>query len=1286
MSSVGRNSLIMASGTAASRISGQLRTILLAAAMGTTGFAANAYQTGSMIPQVVFSVISGGIFNAVLVPQIVRTLKHSDAEDSLDRLVTASIVLLLGVTVVMMAASPWVTSLYLNPSWNMQQRALANAFTLWCMPQILFYGLYTVLGQILAAKDRFGFYAWSSVGANAISCVGFVIFIAMFGNAARQPLNFWTTGKVALTAGMWTLGVAFQAVVLFIPLLRSGWHYRVRFGVRGFGLRSMSQVAVWSIAIVVLNLLVGIVNSQITTGAPKIGGDAYGIAGNSTYQYAYSLYILPYSLIAVSVMTAVFPKLSRAISDNDLRTARNDLSSSIRSTSLSMLFFTSVLLVIPVPITIALIPSVTIHDALLIAGPLVTLSIGLVPIGAFLLIQRTFYAFEDGKRPFMFALLQNAIQVVVLLLGIRWAPPRMWTTLVGLAVSTSYVLSVPLLYALLRRRFEGHLDGRRILTMHAKAFVAAVGAGAAGWLAYRPFAVWMSAASGPVHGGVRWLQAVAICAVVTLAITATYAGLLLALRVREFSDATAAVSARLAGVRGRLRHPLTQGVSDTRQAESRTPANVARAQPSPPVAPTSRIAARSQMTDGNNESDESAAMGKPQLGDTLVNRYVLVASLRDEPGLHAWRANDHTLARDCQVFLVTDAHALAQVTAVASALVLAKSKRFTAVRQLYNVGKVVLIISALDAGVALADYLAGPAGKILSYEAMRTILGESAEAAISLRKVGFMDQAISPRTIRLSREGITIADASISAMLRNPLHDSDRPAQASAEQLATHQLAAVLYTMITRRPYRAGVTLDAAADIPQEFGIICRRALGIPNSDGSMPVPLVTLAEFQALLSPWKQASELGTDDVIWPTIQGAASIESVPVLPSKSKDILPIPDSLVTPAPGSTINAKPQWNANQLLFPGSTEVQFVQPRPNDGDLFAAFNDADASEHFDASAAAGSATGPTSPIAADQPNQRLGATADDSRPASERTSESTGPLSEQSATRERDQRILMGEERTSIMSALPPSFEPQHRPHTPHVPPQSPSPAPAHHADKESADEDSQAADGENMANARIFGHFTAKAVIITTCVVLLVAVLVWAVSWLGSSSNQGFSNGDGGAWPSIDMSDISFPGSTSAGTHSERHGSTSPQATATTSSLRSSAPTGATHADKHAERVPNPKTPENTTPLATTTQTFLNRPAGLQGLGWYVRLDQPSDVTRLVIQLRQSGGSGQVYVNSTPGRPNQGTSVANFTFDASGATTVKLHKPVHTQDIVIWVPLNSLPTGGLYFDTVQVF
>ena len=360
-SSVGRNSLIMASGTAASRVTGQIRTILLAWALGTTGYAANAYQAGSMIPQVIYTLVSGGIFNAVLVPQIVRTLKAKDAETKLNKLITLAITMLLAVTILMALCTPLLTKLYVNGS--PETMALATSFTLWCMPQIFFYGLYTVVGQILAAKDHFTAYAWSSVGANIISCIGFGTFIALFGRATEHPLDFWTADKIALTAGTWTLGVAFQALVLFIPLTKIGLKYRPIFGLRGIGLRSMGPVAAWSVGIVVIDQLANIVITRTSTNAPMLAQQQFGInpldvAGNASYQNAYTIYMLPYSLIAVSLATAIFPKISRAVADHNIAEARIDLSQALRNMGVIMCYFAVAFVVMPVPIILALLPSV----------------------------------------------------------------------------------------------------------------------------------------------------------------------------------------------------------------------------------------------------------------------------------------------------------------------------------------------------------------------------------------------------------------------------------------------------------------------------------------------------------------------------------------------------------------------------------------------------------------------------------------------------------------------------------------------------------------------------------------------------------------------------------------------------------------------------------------------------------------------------------------------------------------------------------------------------------------
>lgn len=306
-SSVGRNSLIMASGTLASRLTGQIRTILLAGALGVTGIAADAYQVGSQIPQVVFNILAGGLLNAILVPQIVKAFKQRDFASRINKLLTLSILVLGAFTLLLMLATPVLVNIYIDSGWTGPQKALANAFTLWCMPQVFFYGLYTVLGQVLAARDRFGAYAWSSVGANVISCIGFGAFIVLFGNAKSQPLDFWTNDKIALSAGTWTIGVALQALILIVPLTRLGLKLKPEFGFHGIGLRSMGKVAAWSLGMVVLDQLAGIVNTRITTGAPVATGDRLGTAGSQAYMQGFQIWILPYSLITVSLATAIFP-------------------------------------------------------------------------------------------------------------------------------------------------------------------------------------------------------------------------------------------------------------------------------------------------------------------------------------------------------------------------------------------------------------------------------------------------------------------------------------------------------------------------------------------------------------------------------------------------------------------------------------------------------------------------------------------------------------------------------------------------------------------------------------------------------------------------------------------------------------------------------------------------------------------------------------------------------------------------------------------------------------------
>lgn len=1345
-SSIGHNSLVMAIGTAASRLTGQIRTILLAAAVGTTGMAANAYQAGSMIPQVIFTLISGGIFNAVLVPQIVRTLKEEDAEERLNKLITFAIALLAGITIVMMlltATTPAFTRLYANGGQDML--ALTNAFALWCMPQIFFYGLYTVLGQILAAKNHFGMYAWSSVAANIVSCAGFTLFIVLFGRADRQPLSFWTSDKIMLTAGTWTLGVAIQALVLFIPLFRLGLRYRWRWGVHGIGLRSMGSVAAWSLGIVGVDQLLTIISTRITTNAPLRAHQLYGIdetlvAGNATYQNAFTIYILPYSLIAVSVATAVFPKISRAVADNDMDTARADLSDALRNVSLLMSYFTAVFVVMSVPVSLALLPSISVGEAQLMSGPMIALSLSLPLSSAYLIIQRTFYAFEDGRSPFVFMAVQLSIQMLVLLIVTHSMSPLHWTMMRGVAVTIAYVLSFPLLVWMLRKRFENRLDGRRIAMSFIKAGVATVAAIVVGLWLRTPIYHLVGADLNGNARHMNWIQAVAACALLAIIITVIFVGALWGMHTEELIGLMASLGNRLnrrstaaAAVTSRAEHTAGGRAGEdghTAEDSVEQPSTASHGHPDTPVfdghgtaaapaavstTPVSRMTTIAPRSRDVLDMEPKEPM-KPQLGDTIINRYTLVSLLRDEPGLQAWKANDRVLARDCQLFIVTDAGAIPMVDAIASSLALSRNRRYTQVLQLQHRGDVSIIITAVDNGLSLTDYFHGPASKTLSQAAIRSILGETASAMRQLLVDGLSHYSLSTDTIRLTANGVQLADATISPMLADTSH---APAGLSPERLATRQLAAVLYALITRTPSSTETPIDLnrlGPDVPGEFRLICHRGLGAAGEPGV--VPMESLAELTALLGNWKPLTELHNSDIALPSVDAECSIAAAALRAPVPEHILDFPQDLSSSfeqhayaqAQAAQVGAIPaavplpsqketddqhakdiaarqqamqqamqqesaEWMKNSQAAPRNPNRQPPLPHPDPSDSSDYdFHDIAAAEVANIMAPSvpdpdnaifPNFNVPSDPYTDTQATMRF----DFARKAAKNAHRLQPPSTVESTSRipvfdanglpvepGDESRRALEDEQTQILAAStpvsrPPSF-------TPTVEPE--------HEERSAYNPAAQ----DDVADETLFGRFSTKVVAIVIVIVVVAAAAGLALHSLSGGTSIGTAK-QSSAWPSQNLDKVPF-------------GSSTPTSDATGSS-KDSGKGGVITADKDASAVPSPTVPENNTPYTIDKQEFLTRPGGQDGFGYYMHLSEPESVYRFVVSIRSSGGTGYLYANTTAD-PTQGEQVAQFSFDASGTTEVKLTKTVKSQDFLMWVPRDSLPGNQLYINKVELY
>ncbi|MDR2799451.1 MAG: hypothetical protein LBB07_02395 [Bifidobacteriaceae bacterium] len=446
-SNIAKQSSVLALGTLFSRITGQLRSIALVAALGATGMAANSFDIANNIPNTMLVIISGGILNSILVPQIIKAYKYKNSQERLNKLLTLFGITILIITILLTLAAPIIVRLYAGIHWTVPQINLAIAFSYLCMPQVFFYGLYTILGQVSSANERFGIYGWAPVANNIISIAGFTTFIIYIRHInaidSVNNLSSWNVTMIALLCLTATLGIAVQSLLMFIPLKKANFKFRPSFGLRGIGLREITNVSLWTFLIVLLEEIVALVFIKIASDAPiaAAGSDiasGLAIAGNASYTQAVIIYIVPYSLVAVSVATTMFTRLSKDAAKKNMLSVGRQVTSGIKTVSVFMVFSFLLVLLEGNHIVRVLIPSATHFSFETISSLLIPFSFILIPISNILLMKRVFFALTDAKKAFLYSLPYAILALTLALLFSFFAPPRIWTILVVVSAAIAY--------------------------------------------------------------------------------------------------------------------------------------------------------------------------------------------------------------------------------------------------------------------------------------------------------------------------------------------------------------------------------------------------------------------------------------------------------------------------------------------------------------------------------------------------------------------------------------------------------------------------------------------------------------------------------------------------------------------------------------------------------------------------------------------------------------------------------------------------------------------------------
>jgi putative peptidoglycan lipid II flippase len=547
---------VMAAGTVGSRLSGFLRSALLAAALGTQ-LHADVFNIANTIPNMLYILLAGGVFNAVLVPQLVRAMRRDDdrGEGYTNRVITLAALFLAGVTALLVLTAPWLMRLFLDGSFFTPQlaaqRESAIAFARYCLPQVFFYGMFVLVGQVLNARNSFGPMMWAPIANNVISIGVLGAYLGVFGAAqGTQRCGGYAGGQELLLGIGSTVGIVAQLLVLLPYLKRAGFSYRPRFDFRDTGLGHTLRLGVWTVLFVVVNQIAFTIVVRIASSgtadavAGCVTGSTHG-TGYTVYSNAFLLMMVPHSVVTVSLATAVLPRLSGYAADGDLPGLAQGVAGTLR---------TAFALIVPFAL---LLPLVALDLSNLVWGyaaaqatyadfafSLALFAPALVFFTAHYLMLRGFYALERNRTVFWVQCAVAAVNVGLAVVLTRSVSPADTSPGLVLAYGGSYLVGAVASYTLLRRLLGG-LHTPQLVRFLVRLVIAGGLGALAGWAVRHGLATaWPSVEVSKLH-------ALVVLVLVTGVDVAVFVALAKLMRIDEVADLTGLLGRRLGWARQR---------------------------------------------------------------------------------------------------------------------------------------------------------------------------------------------------------------------------------------------------------------------------------------------------------------------------------------------------------------------------------------------------------------------------------------------------------------------------------------------------------------------------------------------------------------------------------------------------------------------------------------------------------------------------------------------------------------------------------------------------------------
>jgi putative peptidoglycan lipid II flippase len=177
--------------------------------------------------------------------------------------------------------------------------------------------------------------------------------------------------------------------------------------------------------------------------------------GFTPYQNAHFIFLLPHSIIAVSLVTALLPRISRLAADTQISSVRDEIQQTLLNLYSLIIPAAFAMLFLGQSIAHLIFAGSSSADAGQIGMILSGFALGLIPFCSSYVMLRGFYAFEDTKTPAAITLLMNIVTILCAATSYLVLPIRLITVGIAVSFGIGYLSSSLLARHLLSKRIGG---------------------------------------------------------------------------------------------------------------------------------------------------------------------------------------------------------------------------------------------------------------------------------------------------------------------------------------------------------------------------------------------------------------------------------------------------------------------------------------------------------------------------------------------------------------------------------------------------------------------------------------------------------------------------------------------------------------------------------------------------------------------------------------------------------------------------------------------------------------